>query len=550
MATGERIAVLEAMKLEMQVSAPFSGVVRKVMAIPNVQVGSGAPLVQIDPLAGHEQDAMSPRMQFAALAAGCVTRPAQPLSGLRQMLLGFDVTAEFSSRSPWTKSAEHPSTGDEDDVLSIFLDICSLFRNTPRLGKDLPGESPSPEACLVSFLHSAGSDGQNLPAEFLDALRRAIRHYGIESLQRTPALDEALLRIYKSHQRIERQLPAVTHILQHRLDTLDLQRRPPDQEFRALLDRLVSVTRNSFPSVSELARELRYRCFELPLFEEIRNRILRTAEDCLDLIEAAPQSDAAVEKKLWLVECPQLLAALFSNRLPRAPLHLQQTMLEVLTLRYYCVRRLADFRAFAVNGFCAVATNYTEGEQRTHVIAIRVNADNISTALVLLQQGLSEFSSDEDICLDLLVTHEDGLDQRELREVVREQLVAVNLPRRVRRIVFALPVRDQAPGHDAMEYLTYEPTESGYEEVQLFRGVHPATGDRLHLWRLENFDIKRLPSIEDIFVLNAVAKTNRKDERLFAVAEVRDLTPVRDTSGRVTALPNLERMFTEAVAAI
>jgi acetyl-CoA carboxylase carboxyltransferase component len=73
---------------------------------------------------------------------------------------------------------------------------------------------------------------------------------------------------------------------------------------------------------------------------------------------------------------------------------------------------------------------------------------------------------------------------------------------------------------------------------------------RLHFWRLENFNIKRLPSVEDVYLLHAVARENPKDERLFACAEVRDLTPVRDPEGRVIELPTVERMFTEAAAAI
>ena len=40
--SGERLAVLEAMKMEMQVVAPFAGRVRQVIAIPNVQVSSGS----------------------------------------------------------------------------------------------------------------------------------------------------------------------------------------------------------------------------------------------------------------------------------------------------------------------------------------------------------------------------------------------------------------------------------------------------------------------------------------------------------------------------
>ncbi len=75
-------------------------------------------------------------------------------------------------------------------------------------------------------------------------------------------------------------------------------------------------------------------------------------------------------------------------------------------------------------------------------------------------------------------------------------------------------------------------------------------GERLHLWRLKDFKLQRLPSVEDVYLLHAVASDNPKDERLFAVAEVRDLTPVRDQSGRIVELPCLERMFAEAVAAM
>jgi acetyl-CoA carboxylase carboxyltransferase component len=47
-----------------------------------------------------------------------------------------------------------------------------------------------------------------------------------------------------------------------------------------------------------------------------------------------------------------------------------------------------------------------------------------------------------------------------------------------------------------------------------------------------------------------VARDNPKDERLFACAEVRDVTPVRDEAGRIVQLPHLERMLMEAMASI
>ena len=73
---------------------------------------------------------------------------------------------------------------------------------------------------------------------------------------------------------------------------------------------------------------------------------------------------------------------------------------------------------------------------------------------------------------------------------------------------------------------------------------------RLQLERLRHFDLERLPSAADVFVFRAVARDNPRDERLFAVAEVRDLTPVRDVSGRLVQLPELERMLLEALGAV
>ena len=45
---------------------------------------------------------------------------------------------------------------------------------------------------------------------------------------------------------------------------------------------------------------------------------------------------------------------------------------------------------------------------------------------------------------------------------------------------------------------------------------------------------------------HGVAHENPRDERLFAVAEVRDLTPVRDEAGRIVHLPQLEHRLMEA----
>ena len=102
----------------------------------------------------------------------------------------------------------------------------------------------------------------------------------------------------------------------------------------------------------------------------------------------------------------------------------------------------------------------------------------------------------------------------------------------------------------AIDAFTFRHTSEGLAEDEVLRGLHPMMGHRLQLWRLQNFGLERLASPEDVYAFRGVAHANAKDERLFALAEVRDLTPVRDQQGRVAALPELERILGEALETI
>src|SRR5204862_4014132 len=95
-----------------------------------------------------------------------------------------------------------------------------------------------------------------------------------------------------------------------------------------------------------------------------------------------------------------------------------------------------------------------------------------------------------------------------------------------------------------------QPDGGAFTEEVLYRNLHPMIAKRMELWRLSNFDLERLPSVEDVYLFRGVARDNPGDVRLFALAEVRDLTPVRDSAGRITALPLLERMGLQSLAAM
>lgn len=561
---GDTLAVLEAMKMEMAVVAPFSGRVRQVMTIPHVQVDAGVPLLQIEAIADEQTSATTERVVFGESPTANEpgkenqSRWRQDLEELRHLMLGFDADPTQTARlfAQWSQFKEAPADSDEirrreDEVLNIFVDICSLFRRKPSV-HDLAGsEAPSTEAYLFSYLRMLETQGEGLPPAFVEALGRTLAHYGVQTLDRSPELEESLLWIYKSHQRVERQVAPILALLERRLARVDAFAQYADEPFRLLLDRIIAMTRGQFPSVSDLARELHYRCFEQAVFEKARKQIFAQAEGHLAYLAANPQATDQHERVNALIECPQPLAGLFSGRFAAADPGLRQLMLEVMTSRYYRGQSLTNLRLMPVEGQCSVAAEYVQDGRRVHVFAAHAAYDRFHETVDAMCSCLAEVPAEDDIVVDFYLWNSGPLADPELtQQEVCSGINQARFPRPIQRIVVAVAGPGCGEGMAGMQHFTYQPSVSTYAEEKLFRGVHPMMAERLHLWRLKNFTVERLPSVEDVYLLHATANDNPKDERLFAVAEVRDLTPVRDETGRIVQLPHLERMFAEAVAGI
>ncbi len=558
---GDRVAVLEAMKMEMEVVAPFSGTVRQVMVIPNVQVDTGAALVQIDPAAaGAETSAASERVVLTAFpVAGrqedLSATYIRSLKDLRQLMLGFDVDPQRrlpAERSKPCESGEDEEVREkEDEILRIFVDICSLFQRQPGTEDASGGEIPSAEIHLFAYLRMLETRGEGLPPAFVEALQRVLAHYGVRSLERSADLEESLVWIYKSHQRIEQHLEPVVSLLERRRAKVEALEQGAQESFRTLLDRMISMTQGVFPAVCSLAREVRYRYFDRPLFEGARRQIYDQVSDHLAYLAAHPNAADRRERMRALVECPQPLMSFFAGRFAKADLVLRQLMLEVLVSRYYRTEMLMNLTSRMVNEQWVVSAEYEDTGKRVHLFATYGEHSRLSEVAEVLFPLIKEVPEDHDVVLDLYAWQASQVSDAEAAQAgICGVLNQVEFPRTVRRIVTAAGVLSGRAGVAGMQHFTFRRNDSGYEEDKLYRGIHPMMAKRLRLWRLSNFKIERLPSAEDVYLLRGVAKDNPKDERLFAVAEVRDLTPVLDKSGRIVQLPHLERMFAEALAGI
>jgi acetyl/propionyl-CoA carboxylase alpha subunit/acetyl-CoA carboxylase carboxyltransferase component len=562
-AVGDRLLVLEAMKMETSLLAPFAGRVREVLVMSNVQVGAGMPLLIIDVASDGAAAPGSDRLRLQDLAA-----PAPPpasaderrrvLSDLRSLVLGFDVEPDalaalltgLERAAPAPSGAAGPPA-EELEILDAFVDLCSLFRRQPADQDWNDDVRLSTQEYLFSYLRNLDARGAGLPPGFMPKLLRALRHYGIGELTRSPELEEALFWICKAHQREEHHSTLAFRLLERWLEQVRPEPGPADAELRGLLERLIAETSHRYPSVADLAREVRYRCFERPLLERAREKAYAEVEQHLSRLQADPPPAERSRRIERLVQCPQPLAGLLSGRFETGGPILRQSILEAFIRRYYRIRELGDVRTTQLEGHCVAWADYAHEGRRVHVITTHAEERRLLEAAHRLREIVAQVPDDEDVALDFFLWRPGPLDDPEASSAsLRGVLDSAGFQRPIRRVVAVLASPGAEGSVRGTQCFTYRQAAQGFREERVYRGVHPMMAKRLHMGRLSEFELERLASVEDVYVLRGVARGNPRDERLFVMAEVRDLTPVRDETGRLVQLPCLERMLLEALAGI
>ena len=510
---GDVVAVTESMKMELSLTAPVDGRVREVLVSANAHVTAGKPLLSIEPLE-DAAEAEGDRVTFADSPSA-----ADPLQRLQWAVLGYDVAdvgriAEEVVAAPLEQAREQR-------LLETYADVRAL--NRPQTGDEqLAG---SPQEHLHAFLRSLDPAAEGLPERFVTYLERAVAHYGIEGLERTAALEEAGYRLFLSQQRSAPVRAAVQAVLDRRLEE-----GGGDEALRGVLDRLETTLRRREPALAELAREVRWRTFDEPLVEQARAATIKVMEGHLAALAEDPGREDRGERIAALVNCPQPLAGLITNVPGTAG-----PLVEAMTRRYYRIRALERVEQQLVDGVPFVVADYEHAGVRHHVAATLGDPDDLPGALRALATHAGTLPDGEPLLADLYA-----------REGVPEELgkLVAELPSGVERVAF---VRGRSP----VDVLTFQRDGDGaLTERSDVRGLHPMMAERMELWRLENFELERLAAAPDVYLFNAVARENERDERLVALAEVRDLTPVRDDDGRITALPELERMIRQAFEAM
>ena len=539
---GATLVVLESMKMETALRAPAAGRVREIFAAVNSQVDSGAALLRFDQAGESAAAEAAPRVQFRSQPRIEDTNPRAEalarLAELRASILGYDMGASRARMLLAEYDALRGSLPFDDPelvqaelgLLDTFADICEMSRNRPTVDEEDTDERVhSPREHFHSFLHSLDAEVEGLPASFRTKIVQALRNYDVDTLDEPgPELEEAVYRLFLALQRMENQVPVITALLGRWLTAEEV----PSASTSAVgevLDRLIVATQVRYPVVGDIARNLRFRLFDEPQIRNAREQIYESVRESVQYLADNPDAPDYATRIDALVATPTLLIDLLAERISNPG-----PLLEIVTRQYYEIRALEDVKIFEQVGGQFVTGSYELAGQQLHLVSTVTDRERLSATLRAVDAIAGPKANN--LVVDIYLSWPDAPTDgdrlsAELRDVVAEHPSATNWRRATVTVV----------GRE-LHQLTFRAAPDGVLAEDLtIRDMHPLTGQRLDLWRLKNFNGTRLPAAEGTYLFHVVAKENPSDERLIALAEVRDVTPQLNEAGEVVGVPEIER---------
>jgi acetyl-CoA carboxylase carboxyltransferase component/biotin carboxyl carrier protein len=568
-ASGDPLAVLESMKMESIVVAPMAGEVVAVAVSPNAQVEAGTPLVRL-----RAQVAAQPAAKEGAPVEVDLTgleqstdfarKPCERLYGpLGDYLLGYDLPPAALRRllTEQRRMAEIAAPGDpsllacEDSLLDIYADLGALYRPTTEAEPDeLAVHTENTQEYLVAFLQWLDADRAGLPAEYRGQLQRALDRFAVPSLARTPELESALMWLFRSFARLAELAPVVSAILQRRMANRDALAAEMGTVGRARLDRLAAAMQGRQQAIADLARDVRFHFFDEPAMEAAAAELRAEMAGHLAHLGRRPDSPDRAERIARLVWCPHPIRTVLLDAWradAEGSAALRRLLLEVHIRRIYRICRFGEIAFGDAGGFQYATTDYSVDAEDARLVVGYLPLEDLPQWSAALAPVLARLGGDRPIVVDLAAWRDGRREAAETAAEVGELLARCAFGRPLLRVDVAVTsAADPRAPALRTQNITFVEGDGGFVEDRLYRDLHPMLARRLEVWRLSNFELERRPAPADVHLFLGVARSNRNDRRLFALAEVRDLDPAADPASGEIAYPRLQRTGLLAMAAM
>jgi acetyl-CoA carboxylase carboxyltransferase component/biotin carboxyl carrier protein len=572
---GQLLGVLEAMKMEIGFEAPVSGVVKDVRARRGQQVAAGDVLLVIDAAAetpGKANGAprlalfelvdplsplFDPQSGAPDLLGAGAAEPGRRRAALeaareevRRVLLGYDANDERAELLASFLNAPLPEGLPEQLLwelaeirreLAVFADVDQLFIRSPSasVGGALAPSNNARLRMLVRRLHAAGA---GIEEEFLDLVRAALGHYGVESLDHGDALERALLRLIASQRQAGLRHHLVLAIL-HRVTELSARglHLGDDRDLESALGRIARMRGLVTDAVADAAADAIYIIFQRPRIERLAERTSKQLAVWLAEAESKPEAPPE-EVLLHLADAPRHVFERIGRWLGDPDARRRAIALAAWVRRFYSPR--APMRHLSALGGGGWFDRY-EFPGGYGVLGATCAPDQLAASAARLI-GLAAGSGDPSEwaaarAVELLVPVPDAATFESLVGPLESLDSAAEDPL---RFTVTGVTRDGECLHRV-----YSATPRGLQPVEDYHGMHPETARRIDLGRLANFELERIPSAENIYCFHGRSQTVPSDERIFVLADARSRSP---DDGREAALhvPAFEHAFYEATRAL
>ena len=538
-AAGEVLAVIEAMKMETAVRAPFAGRVQRLRVAEGQQVAADALLLTLvaegtsargpggppPPRLPRVPDPLAPWLALRSGEQRSVPGPPADVDRavaalrdeVRSALLGYDASPERLAaltgalgRVDPARLPAGPLAGLRHE-LTVLADVEELFDPTPST--DGSGAARSNRTLFETFVRRLRSAGGGLPADFLDRVARAVAHYGVSRLEPGDALERAALRLLSTRRSADarfRLARAVLGLLEAALTGPELARHlAADPDFEVVLRRLEALRGRLPHELADAVCELRDALF-------LADPRAAAAERELAAWEAAGPVPGTLPPTAVLEVLAEAPADLFARVRRGHTAHDPARRFAALAAE---VRRLYGPSGVAGEGRHATPVaevhrlDLADGRRVLAASAPKDPEDAVAALLQLAEEAAAS-PRPRPLALELLVPDPGEAALRRVAGRLAPRLAGAHLPRGTRLALGAV-----APGAVPL-YRAFVWQGPGAPAPLALHGLHPEVARRVELARLEAFELERLPGTEDAVVFWGHSRELPEDERLFVLAEV------------------------------
>ena len=231
-AAGAPVLVLESMKMETVLPAPFAARLKELHVATGSQVETGA---RAGPARAHRRRRRGgrrgrpprPPTSTCPPTSSTATSPSgrrapgptsRPCCSATTSTRGHEtrtLAGYLAARDELAAAGRVAGHRRDGRCSTVFADFAELSRNRP-VGEEAHVENRvhSPREHFHTYLQTLDPERGGLPADFVGRLERVLGHYGVTGVERSEDLEEAVFRVFLAQQRSAPEVSMATSILQ------------------------------------------------------------------------------------------------------------------------------------------------------------------------------------------------------------------------------------------------------------------------------------------------------------------------------------------------